>query len=505
MTTLNLSDVPYKVVLWGSIIIYAIASIYSQGYFHPDEHFQILEFANYKMGRIGANQMPWEFNDMIRPSFQAWIAYGIIKSVTIVIGFYPHLIALILRIVTAAFAIFSVDRFIKANQWQVLPQNLIFFFFCSYFLWFLPIVNVRFSSESWSGIFFLLAAGIVKNRRMEMSDAVKIGVFCGAAFLCRYQTVFLFIGLLSWLCFVKKVDWRLLVIMNVMFMFIMAIGVILDFYFYDQWTLTAWNYFEVNILKDVASNFGVISWWKYSLMVIKNIGYPIATLIICTYISLAVFRHRSMLFWLPLLFIAVHLVIPHKEVRFLFPIVNLLPLVIVLGYQLIDEWAKTENISISRYVFVMVAIVVIGLNFIALAASVVTSPSYGRIAALNFIDRRFAGQDIDLYTIGSQEQNPYVPYTFLHQSFYFNKRINNIFLKDYSTLNEVTFKNVGTSLFIIRGFERGFSNADEKLLKLGFKETYRSTPDWIIKLRGLILQTKAENSGDYIIFEKAAK
>ena len=49
-----------------SILSLLISSIFSVGFFHPDEHYQILEFANYKMGNINPTQLPWEFHEKIR-------------------------------------------------------------------------------------------------------------------------------------------------------------------------------------------------------------------------------------------------------------------------------------------------------------------------------------------------------------------------------------------------------------------------------------------------------
>ncbi|MFZ4477890.1 MAG: hypothetical protein ACOYPR_22025 [Saprospiraceae bacterium] len=49
------------------------------GYHHPDEHFQIWEFANYKLGHIPASALPWEFPAQMRPGLQPFMAYYLVQ------------------------------------------------------------------------------------------------------------------------------------------------------------------------------------------------------------------------------------------------------------------------------------------------------------------------------------------------------------------------------------------------------------------------------------------
>ncbi|WP_106831233.1 hypothetical protein [Parabacteroides pacaensis] len=52
-----------KEIYWlGSciLVIYFLIAIHSSGYYHPDEHFQIIEFAGLKAGWNQAADLPWE-------------------------------------------------------------------------------------------------------------------------------------------------------------------------------------------------------------------------------------------------------------------------------------------------------------------------------------------------------------------------------------------------------------------------------------------------------------
>ena len=58
--------------------IYIITAFFSVGYHQLDEHYQILEFANYKLGLTYPGYLAWEFDAHIRPSLQPLIAAGAI-------------------------------------------------------------------------------------------------------------------------------------------------------------------------------------------------------------------------------------------------------------------------------------------------------------------------------------------------------------------------------------------------------------------------------------------
>lgn len=53
-----------------AFITFMITAFFSVGHLQSDEHFQVLKFAQYKLGKISANDLPWEFGEKMRPSIQ---------------------------------------------------------------------------------------------------------------------------------------------------------------------------------------------------------------------------------------------------------------------------------------------------------------------------------------------------------------------------------------------------------------------------------------------------
>jgi phosphatidylinositol glycan class B len=52
----------------------------SQGYFHPDEYFQTVEFASYKLGVTAQAELPWEFAERMRPFLQPATYYALARA-----------------------------------------------------------------------------------------------------------------------------------------------------------------------------------------------------------------------------------------------------------------------------------------------------------------------------------------------------------------------------------------------------------------------------------------
>ena len=42
------------------LLLILVAALRSEGFHHPDEHFQVLEFAGAKLGRTPWSALPWE-------------------------------------------------------------------------------------------------------------------------------------------------------------------------------------------------------------------------------------------------------------------------------------------------------------------------------------------------------------------------------------------------------------------------------------------------------------
>ena len=146
-----------KIVFFSAILWYIITAYFSNGYYHADEHYQIIEFARLKLGANQASEMPWEFHEQIRPTLQPTICFFFLKLFNLVSIVNPYVQALIFRLITSIFAVCAISYFSLSCKTFINEKNWRIFYILSFFVWFLPWINVRFSSETYSGLFFLVA------------------------------------------------------------------------------------------------------------------------------------------------------------------------------------------------------------------------------------------------------------------------------------------------------------------------------------------------------------
>jgi phosphatidylinositol glycan class B len=484
-----------------ALITYAVAAWFSKGYYHPDEHFQILEFADLKLGKLSSQELPWEYAAGMRSSFQPWIAYLSIKGLNLAGCSNPYFQTFLLRLCTALFAVYSISCFVKANMKSV-PGNLRpGYVLLSYFLWFLPFINVRFSSEAWAGLWFLLAVSqISADRPLAAGEWLKLGIFSGIAFLCRFQAGFMLLGLLGWLIAVKKISRKQVGWLLMIWVIIIFIGVILDRLYYGRWVLSLWNYFEANILDGAAASFGTMPWYTFIYQLMTAQLFPLGVLVFGCLLLVLIEDSKSILIWSVGPLLVCHLIVAHKEVRFLFPVVNFIPLLLIRGVQYGRIYvARVPRVlwKVSGYVFLVFGV---GANVIALCAAIFLAPSYGRIALTQFVYDHYPTHPVTIYSLNKNEVNPFVPFVFLRQSFYEMPNVSQKSIDRYENLNNALFDSDGVTLLVFRKYELDNPVLVNKLDQLKFLEVYNGNPDWALRIAGLYFDD-LEN-GEYVIYRR---
>lgn len=82
------------------ILIYTTTAYKSSGFHHPDEHFQIIEFAKYKLGETDANELAWEFDAAIRSAIQPTFCFLVFKALYSLNINDPYAMAFVLRLIS---------------------------------------------------------------------------------------------------------------------------------------------------------------------------------------------------------------------------------------------------------------------------------------------------------------------------------------------------------------------------------------------------------------------
>lgn len=471
---------PFHVIVLITAIFWCVLTAYnSSGYYHPDEHYQIVEFARYKLGSDRPNDLAWEYNAAIRSAFQPAICFVVFRLCNGIGLEDPYLQAFALRLLTAILSLTATLFFVK----KTLPQLPIIyhkaFIVLSCFLWFLPFINVRFSSETWSGIFILLAVGLVQGEGSIRLRAYWLcGMCMGVSFLCRFQAGVMDAGLFLWLIGIKRIKLRELSSLLMGMLLILTIGGLLDQWLYGTWKWTAWNYFKINILDNVASNFGTAPWYRIIDYIINAPVMPLGIVIILSIVLMWRYKPRSIYLWVMTPLLVVHACIPHKELRFLFPLVNFIPVVIIWGVIKMREW---EQSVIGVYNTLL-----IGFLFINLTGLVVMeckAAGAGRNDITAYIYHHWKGQPVKvLYEEG---RNPYKPWRMLREGQYEQKGVTLHAFGDLDELSEQSQNSAGRDtvmLIVVRPYY--WDNAWFNRLVEGHHYSFRmqAVPNWVLWL-----------------------
>ena len=103
---------PYRNYFLFGFVVMIITAWFSVGAHHPDEYYQVFEFANYKMGHTPVADLPWEFAAQCRPALQPFIVV-ILSNVLEILGMYnPFVVAFILRLLMGILSYWVICRWI---------------------------------------------------------------------------------------------------------------------------------------------------------------------------------------------------------------------------------------------------------------------------------------------------------------------------------------------------------------------------------------------------------
>jgi phosphatidylinositol glycan class B len=266
---------------------------------------------------------------------------------------------------------------------------------------------------------------LIGKRATELSENPNYwiaGVCLGLAFLFRYQIgiIILFIGL--WLL-IQRVKWVNIMKISTGLIVIIVLGIGLDSWFYGDFVLAPYNYFDFNISKGGSEEFGVEPWYFYiQEITLKSIA-PLGVVSIMALLFYIVKKPLSLITWLVVPFVVVHLLIPHKELRFLYPLAAFLPLILCYFIEFLNERLKKPVMKITAQ---MILLLLFMINITGMIAVMITPPHDGHVAICKYISENYS--DKDLCVIASHFSNPYSPTGGCQMDFYRPENLDGKFL-----------------------------------------------------------------------------
>ncbi len=401
-------DPRLQLLLLASLIVQVIMCITAIGIYHPDQHFQIIEFSSAQLHKPFG--YVWEYDALIRPSLQVYLFSGY-RILCGWLGVHdPFLQMTILQI------LFGLALFVLFNTlalWYFRQENrriLYWVLFILNFSWWIPYTRTLFSSEMLSALLFFGAVFwyILKGgtRGAPVTDGVMsrwlvplfVGLLFSLSFYARFQTAFAILGFGCWMLFVERKYYKLLPLIAG-FIIGTVLNIELDHGFYHQWVFTPYTYYKVNIIEGKAASFGTSPFTVYlgELMGI-TFAPPLSILLLYFGFRAAILKKLADPLSLTVLFFIVgHCIISHKEDRFLFPVLSVLPILIGWGLPDLIGWYQTRKKGFRKLIK-GVAVFSVSLNMVVLGLLFFT-PYCQALHFARQLKRHFKDESVTIYTV----------------------------------------------------------------------------------------------------------
>ncbi len=304
------------------------------GLYWPDEIFQSLEPAHRWV--FGYGLVAWEFIDGARNwTFPALV--GAVMRLAVTFGATSP--GAYLTAVKLAFCAVSLGtgwgafRLAKALGAPAVPATLaaVIVLLGAPFIYFSP----RAMSETASALPVVLglafAVDPTSNRKWQLIGAALLGL----AVLLRLQNAVFCAGLLAYLCAFRR--WRqALDAFAVLAGFALFYG-LLDKLTWGSFFHSARKYLEFNLVQDGAARWGTAAPTYYARILFRSM--PALTLLTGALVLVAA-RRTLGVFLIAAAFLALHSWTPHKELRFVLPVLPVLAAIASVGLGMLPELAQ---------------------------------------------------------------------------------------------------------------------------------------------------------------------
>jgi hypothetical protein len=296
-------------------------AIFDHGMLWPDEIYQSLEQAHRLVFKVGF--IPWEFRDGARSwLFPALLALplkladmmGVINSGVEVV--------VVARTLMLALSVWSTACAMRIAEKLSGESAAIIAGSASVLLPTMAVFGARTMSEIAAAPLITCSAYLLLSPQKSHRAAWAGGLMGLSAFF-RYQNALL--ALIFVIALVRRSTWRSATAYIVVGLMVAMAGGLIDRVIWGEWFHSLIVYLKFNVIEGKASSFGTAPALFYFKYLWASCHWPI--LIFAAGI-LVIAREAWLFVFAVVLFLCVHSLIPHKELRFIVPI---LPLAVALG------------------------------------------------------------------------------------------------------------------------------------------------------------------------------
>lgn len=317
---------PLRSVLLLGLLLRLLAAVFSQGYAFNDDHFSIISPIQAWMDGLPM----WGDPDLPPTHSLVYVGsqYFLFKVFHLVGLTDPHGKMLGIRIFHAFYSLLTIYFGYKLTKELSDKKHARFIGLIFALFWIFPFVSVRNLVEVVC-IPFVLAGFIWLIRASKAPDFnwkiwVVAGLLFGCAFAIRYHTILIVGG--SGLVLLYRKQWKGAVLFSLAYLLIASLTTgLIDWTMYRYPFHSIVHYYQYNVAVAYDMITGPAD--RYLVVLVFLLGPPVS---LCFLFGFARgFKIEPLIFYGCLIFFLWHSSFPHKQERFIFPII---PLIIILGY-----------------------------------------------------------------------------------------------------------------------------------------------------------------------------
>jgi hypothetical protein len=388
--------IPLSLILLLAVSIRVLAAFFSWGYAYNDDHFDVIAIAQHWVEGIpdwlqkGAPPQ----HSMLYVGLHYILFYG-----CELLGFtHPAGKMIVVRLLHGFYSTLIVYFGYQITATLAGPREARLVGLMLALMWFMPFMSVRNLVEMVCIPPYLAAFYLILQSQGRARFYFWAGVLFGLAFVFRYQSLLLAAGI--GLVLLHQRQWRPLAWWLAGFgLLVTLVQGTIDYVFFDYPFESIVTYFGFNARHAHHYTTGPV--YRHLLTVLGFLVPPVSVYLLVGYARTA--RRAPILFWGGLLFFVAHSLFPNKQERFILP---LLPLLIILGVIGWQQWVPASRFWQGRrkllaysWGFFWV------LNLVAALALCFTYNKKSRIAPLLYLADKDHLQGI-LLESGSQGPKP---------------------------------------------------------------------------------------------------
>jgi phosphatidylinositol glycan class B len=305
---------------------------------HWDEYFQIVEPASAKLGRTSPANLTWDYQEKMRPWLQPAFYVGLARAAAVVGIDRPLTLLFLFRLFTGVISWVALWSLVVAGRhWIEDEEERRRLYSIAAFLWLVPYLGVRTSSETMATSALCLGIALLEYRTAFKTEKARVALaaFAGAALgLCfefRYGSAAMAAGAALWYLVRAQKPILFFSTLSAGALLGLLVGGLADWWGYGSATFPFFSYVYQNFVLHRANTFGTAPFFAYLYLPLATPMAPLVLfLMAATFLSWGR-RPGSVLTWATVPYVLVLSLTPHKEDRFLFPLVPFLPFFVVFA------------------------------------------------------------------------------------------------------------------------------------------------------------------------------